>query len=489
MPNRLTEEDELMLELELVPIARAMVHQDNEITRKINPAWCLRPESMRAYITLKTTSDEQMMATFTQFMQTDRYMQLAVQNIGSDATTQSIGQKMYEGWVKRTEYLYITKILNAKSAKEKLSYANAIKGLYHQVAPEAYVIDMAHPSPPEDFLMTFQDVDYRPRGDLSIIKAKAKAGKSTYLKIEIAAMISPTGEVNGMSRSMIPGTDQIRDPYRVLWIDTEQSFASSDKSYFQVLQMAGLPMNQNSDNLKMVNLRMMHNQNRLSRVEEEVEHGQWDVVVLDGIKDVAKNVNDPIETDAIINRVLQLIQDSKVAFITVIHENPAKDTDKMRGWLGTELGNKGFEVQEVRNDQDTGVFTVLNTERREKTIPAYGFKYDEEDNLVQCEPEVKAGKDLGPGPGPQTPTKEEKQWNQFTKAFESDFSVSLSQEQIIQNLLAIGMSETTIKRRLKKYKAKRMILPMETDKGTRFYVSPAEVSKIRERMQGDQAPF
>ncbi len=481
----MTELDDLMCELELVPLARAMVGVDVAITRKILPSWCLRRESMQAYVTLSKIPDDQIMSTFTSFMTMDPYMMRAVQNIGSDASSEGIKQKMYEGWVKRTEQYYMTKILQAPDTKEKLIYANAIKALYHQQAPEVYVVDMANPSPPEDFLMMYEGVYYRPRGDLSIIKAKAKSGKSTYLKIEIAAMISPTGQVNGMSRSYIDGTETIRDPYNVLWVDTEQSHASSDKSYRQVLQMAGLPLDHNDPHLTMINSRMSQTQSRLERVEEEVEVGHYDVVVLDGVKDVAKDINDPQETDNIVARILQLVQDTKVSFVTVIHENPAKDSDKMRGWLGTELGNKGFEVQEVRINQDTGVFSVVNTERREKTIPPYGFRYNDDDLLEQCDPDVKG---FGQGQGQNRSQKkieldnQTRYCNQVKKAFEDNPNLQHTHADLIRLLIKkCGLTDATARNRIKTAcdaEVIRVVAGEQGKRGAEYALAPQTQSEL-----------
>ena len=299
-------------------------------------------------------------------------------------------------------------------------------------------------------------------------------------------MISEAGKVHGMSRSCLPGTDIIRPPYKVLWLDTEQSFASSDKCYRQVLQMAGLPLNVNSPNLRMVNSRMNTPDERLAMLEEEVYADNYDVVVLDGIKDVAKDINDPTETDMIVSKVLQILQDTKVAFIAVIHENPAKDSDKMRGWLGTEIGNKAFEIQDVKHNAKTGIFTVSNPDRREKNIPPYGFRFDEDDMLEQCEPEPEKGFEmtLGPGSGPQSLSKEEKQWLQFSKAYESNLDVCLTQEEIVKNLMLIGMSETTIKRRVKYFEVNKKLIKYENEGIVRYGLSFGEKAKIQARLQG-----
>ena len=479
---------EAKLSAELIPLARAMIGNEADIkaARKVNPAWCLRPISAKAYSTLLSIPDDAITPAFLELGATDDYMKIALNERNNDLPTESIVESMHKWWVKRTETAWVQKLVEAKTFKEKQQWAAAIKHLYQQKRSGVYVVDMANPSEPQEYMMEYQDIAYRPRGDLSVLKAKKKSGKSTFLKIEVACMISESGKVHGMSRSCLPGTDIIRPPYKVLWLDTEQSHASSDKCYRQVLQMAGLPLNVNSPNLRMVNSRMNNPDERLAMLEEEVYAGTYDVVVLDGIKDLAKDINDPTETDMIVNKVLQILQDTKVAFIAVIHENPAKDSDKMRGWLGTEIGNKAFEIQDVKHNPKTGVFTVSNPDRREKNIPPYGFRFDEDDMLEPCEPEPEKGFEVvvGPGPGPQSLSKEEKQWLQFSKAYESNLDVCLTQEEIVKNLMLIGMSETTIKRRVKYFEVNKKLIKYENEGIVRYGLSFGEKAKIQARLQG-----
>ena len=136
----------------------------------------------------------------------------------------------------------------------------------------------------------------------------------------------------------------------------------------------------------------------------------------------------------------------------------------------------------MKGNKDTGIFTATNTERRGKTIPSYGFKFDEDDNLVQVEPEGATG------PGPQSLTKDEKQWEQFLCAFYDNLNLSHTQEEIIDKLLVKGMSETTIKRRVKLYKAKKWIIADEVDGVTRYGLSIEQKRLIQARLNGEETP-
>lgn len=444
---------EAAYEFELIPIARAMFGKEVGDAKKIKPIWALRPESAKIYNLLQSTPEDQLIYVFQSLRANDPYLDRAVRNDDERYTVKEIGEWMHKEWKKRSEQYWVTKLLQIDGDKQKLACTIALRSLYHESTPEAYIVDMANPSPMQEPLMSRGDVGYRIKGEIAVLKAKKKNGKSSFVKIEAACMVSPSGKVLGMSRSFIPGTDTIRDPYNMLWLDTEQSHASSDKCYRHVLQMAGLPLDQNCPHLKMINLRMMDSKERLERLEEEMTSGVWDVVILDGVKDIVKNINDPIEVDNVMARLMQLIQDTKVAFITIIHENPAKDTDKMRGWLGTELGNKAFEEQEIKLNKKTGVFTVINTDRREKAIPLYGFRYNDEDQLEEAEPEPEMdGQEQGQNRSRKDmlADNQTRYCNQVKKAFEDNPTLSCSHADLIRLLIKkCGLTDTTARNRIK----------------------------------------
>lgn len=487
-PRVVDSELELKLSVELIPLARAMLGNESDIAaaRKVNPAWCLRPASAQAYSKLASVPNEAITPMLLGFGADDKYMKEALAEHDTPLPTESIVEQMRGWWVKRTETAWIKKLIEAPTDKEKQQWAAAIKHLYKQKTSNVYVVDMANPSEPQEFLMDYQDISYRPRGDLSVLKAKKKSGKSTFLKIEIACMISDSGKVHGMSRSCLPGTDIIRPPYTVLWLDTEQSHASSDKCYRQVLQMAGLPLNVNTPRLRMVNSRMSNPDERLAMLEEEVYAGTYDVVVLDGIKDLAKDINDPTETDMIVSKVLQILQDTKVSLIAVIHENPSKDSDKMRGWLGTEIGNKAFEIQDVKHSAKTGVFTVTNPDRREKTIPPYGFRFDDDDMLEQCEPEAEFD---GQGQGQKRSQKEvsleneQKFLNQVKKAFEDNPSLQHTHDELVRRLMdrTTVNSSSTAGNRIAKACSKgvlRVVSGEQGKRGAQYALTPQVETEI-----------
>ena len=469
--------------LELIPLARAMVGMDVSIARKINPIWCLRPEAAAAYNTLSKTPDELILSQFLDFKNRDAYMEAATRCIGDSVFSQDIATKMREWWTQRKEQELIAGYLSATTAKQKNAFLNALKALNRPEVSSVYVVDMANPSPPEVFLLEWQGVGFLPRGDISSIKAKAKSGKTQFVKQLVAALISPTKECNGLTR--------VEDePLNVLWMDTEQSYSSSDKAYRQMLRLAGLDISVNSPHVKMINTRMKEAPDRLEILDDEVSTGKYDVVILDGLRDVFRDINDPLETTAIFTTILRLIQETRVSFVQVIHENPNSTDSKMRGWMGTEAENKSFEVFQVKFDDSSEVFTVKTPDRREQMLAPFGFKF-EANQLVGCEPEGAWSQGQGQNP---KPSKDERDWEIFTKAFAKNPHVALTKQEIVNEHLRMStLKKATTLNRIQQYiLQKKLIANGDPDaRGTRFGLHPDEVQKLINRYTNanDDTPF
>lgn len=468
--------DELALELELVPIARAMTGQEVEEMRKISPAWCIRRETAAIYMVAQRSTDGDILTALSHYMETDPYLLRAVQNMSEAPQTSDIANRMHNGWLKRTEQDLLTRFLQSTTAKQKVGYLTALQSLYRVANPNVYVVDMSRPLPPEEFLLTWGGTNFIPKGDITTIKAKAKSGKTQLAKQIIAALISPTKVCNGLER--VPD-----EPCKVLWMDTEQSHNSSFKAYRTVLKLAGLDETKNDPHLVLVNTRMQGYKERLEILQDYTRRSDYDVVVLDGIKDVVRNINDPAETDELMGSILRLTQDSKINMLCIIHENPQNDADKMRGWLGTELANKSFEIFEVRQNRDTEIFTVENTERREQNVPPYGFKF-EDNNLVQAEPESKWSQSQSQI-APEREDRSEREWNQFTKAWEQNPDLSMTQKEIVQAHLKMGtIKQSTVKNRIEQYLAQKKLTVDGAGRGARYGLSLTEKAKLKQRLEG-----
>lgn len=223
-----------------------------------------------------------------------------------------------------------------------------------------------------EYLFRMHDKDCFPRGELVGVQGKMKSGKTFFCSILMALCMKR--EVMTMTRNRPTGL-------RLMWIDTEQSRMSTQKILKNRLrQMIGaehLPMEQ----LEVFNLRARSWQERLPLVETAVKRFRPELVVFDGIRDCVDDINDYQLANDVITRLTQIASghtpsegDEKqeqwppCCIVCVLHENKSDDDKSLRGALGTELGNKDWELFEVTKDSDTMIFSVTQRATREIDI-------------------------------------------------------------------------------------------------------------------------
>lgn len=230
--------------------------------------------------------------------------------------------------------------------------------------------------PEQEYLFRLHGTPCFPLGELVALTGKQKSGKTFFASILISLCLRQS--VMGMER--IRGTG-----LRVMWIDTEQSRQSTQK----ILRKRILPMVRPTPSLPVMegeldvfNLRADNWDERLELAEVAIRRHRPELVVFDGIRDCTNDINDQVLSESVISRLTKLAsgyrrQDGDAVTISewppccivcVLHENKSPEDDTLRGALGTELGNKAFEVFECKQDRDNGIFTASQTNTREYTI-------------------------------------------------------------------------------------------------------------------------
>lgn len=462
--------------IEAIPIYMAAMGQNIEqIKTAIRPEWCIRRETAQMYQVIKTSPDVVSLQTMLCTYLNDEYVVKAMRSV--DILTVSVSKvaaQIRDGYHRRESDAAVSAYLNSTTPSARRFNLKRLEKLEDEMTDNAPIegletIDMSNRSPAIEYCLKSGEVMWAPRKEVTAIKGRAKNGKTNLLAIMMAAMI---GRCAACGIDVANHEQQLR----ILYVDTEQGMWSSEHIIEKAMQMAGFDPNDNIAQLSAINLRKTPKRQRKTAIERYVSTGQYDVVIVDGIKDLCYDFNDLKESDELMVDVLSLVDTFNVSFITVLHENPSGDNGKMRGHLGTEVENKAFEVLESKRVDD--VFNVSNTERRAKMIPTFAFRFNEDDELEVCEPNV--GRETT-SQGPLRPTKEEKEaklWNQFRKAWEDNPNLSLTQQEICDNLAKkCGMKTTTAKRRIEDYLAQGKIYRDGEGRGARFYPSPAEMSQ------------
>ena len=220
--------------------------------------------------------------------------------------------------------------------------------------------------PKRRFLFEMFDKPCFARGELVGITGRAKSGKTFFTSILMALGVC----------SKILGIKRIDPkPLRVLWYDTEQSEESTQEilcDRIMKLWQRNMPEGESIDNFPsemfdIFNVRAEAWQNRLPLLEEAIAEYKPDLVILDGIRDLVNDINDGILSQQVIERLMNLASGTDCCIACILHQNKASEDKNLRGWIGTELTYKSFEVYECAKDNDR-IFSVKQTMTRKYDI-------------------------------------------------------------------------------------------------------------------------
>lgn len=101
------------------------------------------------------------------------------------------------------------------------------------------------------------------------------------------------------------------------------------------------------------------------------------LVVIDGIRDLAHDINSPGESTDLITKLMQWTDERKIHIHTVLHLN--KGDDNTRGHLGTELNNKAETVLQItKDDFDRDISFVAAMHIRDLDFEPFAFRINDD---------------------------------------------------------------------------------------------------------------
>lgn len=234
------------------------------------------------------------------------------------------------------------------------------------------------------------------RGELTAVSGKAKSGKTFVCSVLMTLCfqrqvlnLERNEDISTVNPSSINHLTSDIAPLRVLWYDTEQSEESTqDILKNRILPMAGISENEfPADRFQIFNVRGESYSDRLKMLEVAVPRYQPDLVILDGIRDLVADINDGVVAQDVVERLMHLASDNRCAIVCVLHQNKSVEDKNLRGWIGTELKNKSFEVYECVKSAER-IFTWSQTDTRKYDIPdKVQFSVDENGIPYLCTPE------------------------------------------------------------------------------------------------------
>jgi hypothetical protein len=226
---------------------------------------------------------------------------------------------------------------------------------------------------PEVAALTVDDVGLFALSDIHGLKGKQKCGKTTALKVCLAAWMK------GSQFRVVSG---IEEP-RVLYMDTEQKQSDVKLIVTDVIQMTGLPAEYVDDHLQVYALRRRDFNLLLDDMRLLVDDFRPQVVVIDGIVEFVASFNDESMAKQLIHELLCLSEERRLAMVCVLHTNKADEDHNMRGHLGTMLAQKAGTVLECK--KQSGIITVACSDARHQEMPDWSIMFDDSGHIQDAD--------------------------------------------------------------------------------------------------------
>ena len=131
------------------------------------------------------------------------------------------------------------------------------------------------------------------------------------------------------------------------------------------------------------NVRAVEWKERRGLLKEAVERYGPDLVIVDGIRDLVNDINDGVLAQEVMEELLHLATERNCCIVCVLHQNKGSEDHNLRGWIGTELMNKAFEVYACEKMMPQRVFKLEQTLTRKYDIEQTMYFEVDEQGLPQ----------------------------------------------------------------------------------------------------------
>lgn len=262
--------------------------------------------------------------------------------------------------------------------------------LAEELAP--YWLDPTQNYPEPHYLLQYNGVGFSPLGGIQALSGQKKNGKTFVLAQLIAAILGHGSErVEAYLHGLSVREDTLawlgREP-TVLYVDTEMEQLNSAKVLRRVHWLCQWEQTVPNERFRVLWLRQIEKtekeaayERRYSLIKKAIEWMQPTAVFIDGVRDIIGDFNNNEESSALVTDLMAIATKMNCCIWNVLHANPRMQNDdesKMRGHLGTELGNKVSDtfISQKKKDADTGrvTFTVKQQDARGKDVDDWKFE-------------------------------------------------------------------------------------------------------------------
>ena len=261
-----------------------------------------------------------------------------------------------------------------------------------------YLLDPREDYPEPYYMLEYNGVPFSTIGGLGAISGQKKNGKSFVLTQLMAAVLG-----NGCERTnlFLPGLkvpertlEYLGHEPRVLYVDTEMEKLNSAKVLRRVHWLCEWDMKYPNERFNVLWLKNMPKdgdkrpyKQRYDLIRLAIDALSPDIVFIDGLRDLLASINDEESGIQILDELASMAEERHMCIWNALHQNPNGKTDdeaKMRGWIGTELGNKVSDtLVSIKSKTASGVtFTVKQMDARGKDLDDWKFQVtDDAGNL------------------------------------------------------------------------------------------------------------
>ena len=262
-----------------------------------------------------------------------------------------------------------------------------------ELAP--YLLDATENYPEPYYLLEYNGVPFSTLGGIQAISGQKKNGKTFLLAQLMAAVLGVNSE---RVKTYLPGLrvpertlDRLGHLPTVLYVDTEMEKLNSAKVLRRVHWLCDWQMDLPCERFHVLWLRSVTDikddkgavketahARRYRLIKQAIDILQPDAVFIDGIRDIIGDFNDNAESSALVTDLMALAERKQICIWNTLHMNPRPKNDdesKMRGHLGTELGNKITDTLVcIKHKQNGNVwFTVKQDDARGKDMEDWEF--------------------------------------------------------------------------------------------------------------------
>lgn len=222
----------------------------------------------------------------------------------------------------------------SETATQLIEDINSTSKTLIELAEEA-LIPQGIEIPKPELIFALDGIPLLTKKSLSTLIGKAKSGKTTCSAWVVSQAIDQ--EMNA------------------IWIDTEQGAYYGSRTQFWIL---GISKKITSPYLKFYDLKIHNPTVRANIVELLIKTHNPDIVIIDGIRDLVFDINDPNEATIVTGNLMAWADQYNCHILSIIHQN--KGNEHARGHLGTEMINKSETV--IKVSQDDRKITICEPE-------------------------------------------------------------------------------------------------------------------------------